>query len=135
MEIYKWDPWWENDWPVSNLRKAGPNEATGAPVAIDEDSSEYIIKARIPEFRKEEINVSVDNGVLKILGEHDEENRSGYCDSFAVKPCHCSICRSFSLPERIDASAIRAMMEDGWLKLEIPKANGGNDQKIKVVVH
>ncbi len=135
MEMYKWDPWWENDWPVSSLSKARPNDTTDAPVAIDENNSEYIIKAKIPDFRKEEIDVTIDHGVLKVLGEHDEADLTGYSDSFGVKPCHCSISRTFSLPDKIDVSGIRATMADGWLKLEIPKASGVNDQKIKVVVH
>jgi len=135
MEMYKWDPWWENDWPVSKISKAQPNETKGAPVAIDENHTEYVIKIRVAEFQKEEINVNVDHGILKILGEHDEDKSTGYCGSFGVKPCQCSICRSFSLPEKIDASGIRATMGDGWLKLAIPKANSANNQKIDVVVH
>ena len=136
MEMYKWDPWWENDWPVSSLSRTRPNETMDASVAINETSSEYIIKAKVPAgFRKEEIDVTVNHGFLKILGGHAEENSPGTCGSFGVKPFCLSICRSFSLPEKIDAAGIRATMEDGLLKLEIPKANGVNDLKVKVVVH
>jgi HSP20 family protein len=135
MEMVKWDPWWENDWPVSSLPGSRLDERTDAPVAIVENNSEYIIRTRVPEFRKEEIDVTIDHGVLQVLGEHDEADPMGYCDSFGVKPCHCSINRTFSLPDKIDVSGIRATMTDGWLKLEIPKSDGAQDQKIKVVVH
>ena len=135
MEMYKWDPWWENDWPVSSLSRTQPKEATDAQVAIEENSTEYIIKAKVPEFRKEEIDITIDHGVLKVLGEHDENRETGYGDAFSVRPCHCSIARTFSLPDKVDVSGVRATMKDGWLKLELPKANGANDQKIKVVVH
>ena len=135
MEMYKWDPWWENDWPLSNHGKARPNQTTDAPVVIDENKTEYVIKTRIPEFRKEEIIVSVDHGLLKIMGEHDEDKSTGYCGSLGVKPCHCSMCRSFSLPDEIDAAGIKATMKDGCLTLEIPRTNGPNDRELTVVVH
>jgi HSP20 family protein len=135
MEIYKWDPWWEDALPFDNPRKAGRNDKDVALVAVEEDNNEYIIKTKMPEFREEEISVTVDHGLLKILAEHDADKSTGYCGSFDVKPCHCSICRSFSLPEKIDAGAIKASMEDGVLKLGIPKANGFDDREINVVVH
>ncbi|MCU0591788.1 MAG: Hsp20/alpha crystallin family protein [Desulfobacterales bacterium] len=135
MEMYKWDPWWEDVLPFDNCRKAARNDKADAPVAVEEDNNEYIIKAKMPEFRKEEISVTVDHGLLKILAEHDADKSTGYCGSFDVKPCHCSICRSFSLPAKIDAGAIKASMKDGVLKLEIPKANGCDDREINIVVH
>ena len=135
MEMYKWDPWWEDVLPFDKPRKNRPDDTADALVAVEEDNSEYIIKAKMPEFRKEEISVIVDHGLLKILGEHDVDKSTGYCGSFDVKPCHCSICRSFSLPDKIDAAGIKATLENGCLKLEIPKANGLNDREVKVVVH
>lgn len=135
MEMYKWDPWWEDVLPFDNPRKARQKDMADAPVAVEEDANEYIIKTRMPEFRREEISVTVDHGLLKILAEHDADQSTGYCGSFDVKPCHCSICRSFSLPEKIDAGAIKASLEDGVLKLEIPKVNGLDDREISVAVN
>ena len=135
MEMYKWDPWWEDVLPFDNRGKPEPKKTTDARVAIDETGEEYIVKAKVPGFRKEELSVTVDHGLLKILGEHDDDKSAGFCGSFDVTPCHCSMCRSFSLPEKIDAAAISASMEDGWLQLKIPKANGLADGEIKITVH
>ena len=55
MEMYKWDPWWEDALPFDNPRKAGRNDKDVSLVAVEEDNNEYIIKTNMPEFCKEKI--------------------------------------------------------------------------------
>jgi HSP20 family protein len=131
MEMYKWDPWWEDVLPFD---KPWKSEKKDPAVDVEEAKDEYVIKMQMPEFLKEEIAVTIDHGLLKILAEHDIDKSTGYCGSYDVKPCHCSLCRSFSLPQKIDAAAIKATMENGLLKLEIPKANGFEAKEVTVVI-
>jgi len=132
MEMYKWDPWWEDVPPFDSSRKAAREEKEDAPVSIEELRTEYIIRAKVPQFRKEEIKVTVDHGLLRILAEHDEDKGTGFA---GLRACHCSMCRSFSLPEKVDARGIKATLEDGKLKLEIPRTNGSSDHEVNVLVH
>ena len=134
MEANKWDVWWENDWPLSGLPEGQSRGAEDPSVSIEETADRYVINTRLSEFQKNEINVVVDHGFLKVFCEH-EDDRDGAGMKFGVKPCRCSLCRSFLLPEAVDVPRIRATVQDGWLKMEIPKSCGSTCRNLKVLVN
>ena len=84
MQLTKWDPFREMEDVFDRYSKAlswprlgGSEIMTGgdwAPrVDIAETEKEFIIKAEIPEVKKEEVKISVDNGILSIRGERKQE--------------------------------------------------------------
>ena len=90
-------------------------------VDISEDEKEWCLKADLPDVKKEDVSVTVENGVLRLAGERKIENvqrgRMYYC-----MECACGkFVRSFPLPERADGSRAAAEHKGGVLTVRIPK--------------
>jgi HSP20 family protein len=90
-------------------------------VDISETDTEYLIRAQLPAVSKEDVHITFDNGMLTISGERkqqvDEENETFH----RVENFYGSFSRSFSLPENVDAAAIRAASKDGIVTVHVPK--------------
>jgi len=88
---------------------------------IIETKDEYLVKAELPEVKKEDVKVDVVEGLLKIRGERkfalDEKKDTVHrMESFYGK-----FVRTFALPENVDVTKIRAECAEGVLTVHIPK--------------
>jgi HSP20 family protein len=93
-----------------------------APVAdISETDGEYLIKAELPEVRKEDVSITVHEGVLMLSGERKQELREDTERVHRVERSYGSFSRRFALPENADEHAIRAEGRDGVIQIHIPK--------------
>jgi HSP20 family protein len=103
-------------------------------VDIVEDEKEYLIKAELPEMKREDIRVSVDNGVLTIRGErkfeHEEKNQKYH----RVERSYGHFTRSFALPDDSDGAKVNAEFKDGVLKVHLPKSAEAKPKSIEVKV-
>jgi len=147
--ITRWDPFKELDNLHQQLsaafgrapwrRKDSDQEtlplATWAPlVDITEDDNEYLIKAELPEVRKEDVRVSVENGVLSISGERKIEKDEKTTRFHRVERSYGSFVRSFTLPEGTDGAKVKAEFKDGLLKVHLPKSEQAKPRSIEVKV-
>jgi HSP20 family protein len=102
-------------------------------VDITEDDKEYIIKTELPEVKKEDIKVSVENGLLTIVGERKfekEENKKYH----RVERAYGRFMRSFVLPEGVDPDKVNAEFRDGVLKVHLAKSEQTKPKQIEVKV-
>ena len=147
--ITPWDPFKELDelqtrlstlFGRSPLRKNGGKDeamtvAEWAPlVDIVEDEHEYLIKAELPEVKKEEVKVTVQDGVLTLAGERKfvkEEKDKKY---HRVERAYGSFVRSFSLPEDADENKVTADFKDGVLQVHLPKSEKARPKNIEVTI-
>jgi HSP20 family protein len=90
-------------------------------VDIKETEGEYLLHAELPGVKKEDIKISLDEGVLTLQGERRVEKEEKGEKTHRVERFYGNFCRSFTLPEYADASAIRAESKEGVLKVHIPK--------------
>ena len=90
-------------------------------VDISEDDKEYVIKAEVPEMKKEEIKINVHDDVLAISGERKYEKEEKGKKYHRVERAYGSFVRSFTLPEDADGSKINAEYKEGVLKIHLPK--------------
>jgi HSP20 family protein len=101
-------------------------------VNVYEKDGKYHVTADIPGIKKEDIDVSYDNGCLTISGKRefgDEEKGSDY---YRRETRFGSFCRTFRLPGTIDAEKIEATYKDGVLSLVLPRKGGAKGKKITV---
>jgi len=104
------------------MRRFEGEDATWRPLAdISETETEYLIKAELPEVKKEDVKVTFEQGTLTITGERRQEKKQKDENEIRVESFYGSFSRSFSLPENVDAKAIRAESKDGVLRIRIPK--------------
>ena len=103
-------------------------------VDIAETDAAFEIKAEIPEVNKEDVKVSVYNGVLTIRGERKQEKEEHGKKFHRVERKYGSFTRSFTLPENVDENGIKAAFKDGILSLQIQKTEEAKPKAIEVNV-
>ncbi len=101
---------------------------------ISETKSHYIIKAQLPDVEKEDVHVSIENGVLTISGERKYEKEEETETQHRVESVYGRFSRSFTLPTDADESAISAKSRNGMLKVRIPKKAEEKEAPVKISV-
>lgn len=90
-------------------------------VDIGETDQEFLVKAELPDVKKEDIKVTVQDGALMISGERKVEKEEEGLRFHRVERAYGRFERSFSLPETTDAEKIRSEFKDGILTVHLPK--------------
>ena len=103
-------------------------------VDITEDDKEYVVKAEIPEMKKEDIKINVHDDVLTMSGERKYEKEEKAKKYHRVERAYGSFMRSFTLPEDADGSKISAEYKDGLLKVHLPKSEQAKKKAIEVKI-
>ncbi len=149
MTLIRWQPFRELDdilgrcTPYSgratrNHRAAndGFDGHVWAPAAnISETATEYRIKAELPEVSREDVKVTVDDGVITIRGERRNEHEQKDEKVHRIEGFYGSFARSFRLPEDADVAAIQAESRNGVLKLRVPKLPAAQARTVEVQVN
>ncbi len=91
-------------------------------VDIAEEENAYLVMAELPEVKKEDAKVAIENGVLTISGERKKETEEKNGRRYhRIERSYGSFMRSFSLPDDADPSRVTANMKDGILHVRIEK--------------
>jgi HSP20 family protein len=95
------------------------------------DGKELVVEAHLPNFNNNDIDIHVDDGALIIQAEkHEKEEDKGR--KYIVRESSSSFYRHIQLPERADASAVKAHFDDGILKVVIPLITLPEPKKIAI---
>ena len=145
--LTKWNPFREMDTVQSRFNRLlgrsllpGYSEETismaeWAPlVDVAEDDKEYIIKAELPEVKKEDVKVTVDDGTLRITGERKFEKEEKGRKYHRIERAYGSFERVFALPEGAKAEAVRAEFHDGVLEVHLPKGEVAKTKSLEVKI-
>jgi HSP20 family protein len=99
---------------------------------VFQDKDQFTIVAELPGLKKEDIELSLQDGVLTISGERKQEkkNEEGYRNERFFGRFQ----RSVTLPTGVDGNKVKATYEDGLLKVVLPKAEEAKPKKIDVSV-
>ncbi|HEY5954045.1 MAG TPA: Hsp20/alpha crystallin family protein [Terrimicrobiaceae bacterium] len=103
-------------------------------VDIVEDEKEYLIKAELPEVKKEDVKVTVENGVLTITGERKFEKEEKGKKYHRVERGYGSFMRSFTIPEGAAGDKVSAEFKEGGLKVHLAKSAEAKPKSIDVKV-
>ena len=101
-------------------------------VDIIEDEKEWLVKAELPEVKKEDVKVTVEDGVLTITGERKLEKEEKDKKYHRIERSYGNFNRSFSIPATVDEEKIRADYKDGVLKIALPKKEQAKPKQIKI---
>jgi HSP20 family protein len=134
MRVIRWEPFRDVDdvfnrflaetlrrWPAAGTGDARPAFDWAPAADVSETEAEYLIKADLPEVRKEDVSITVQDGVLTLSGERRQEKREENERMHRVERSYGSFARRFSLPENVDEQGIRAESRDGVILIHIPK--------------
>jgi len=90
-------------------------------VDIGETDHEFLVKAELPDVKKEDIKVTVQDNTLSISGERKMEKEEEGLRFHRMERSYGRFERSFSLPETTDSEKIRSEFKDGILTVYLPK--------------
>lgn len=107
-----------------------PTPTAAYPVDIHEDDNHLYVEAELPGFNREDVNVTLENGMLTITAERQEEKREGetHLNERRFRRVH----RSFTLPNTVDEGNVDATLSDGVLKLTLNKKEEVKPRRIEV---
>lgn len=149
MAIVKWDPFRELEEMSDRLnrvfnRPALPRMGNGketmtaadwSPVVdVLENEKEYVIKAELPEVKKDDVKIIVQDGVLTLQGERKSEIDEKGKRFHRIERSYGSFIRSFSIPDYVDEEKVSAEFKDGVLNLHLPKTEKAKARAIEVKV-
>jgi HSP20 family protein len=103
-------------------------------VDITEDDKEYLVKAELPDLKKEDVKVTVENGELTISGERKFEKEEKNKKYHRIERSYGSFVRSFTLPEAASGDKVSADFKDGLLTVHLPKDEKAKPKSIDVKV-
>ena len=103
------------------------------PVDIYEtDNHEVVIKAELPEMKREDISVTFENNVLTLKGERKYENEMPRDRFQRFERFYGTFSRSFTLPATVDATKISAAYKDGVLTVRLPQREEAKPKQITI---
>ena len=103
-------------------------------VDITEDDAEYLLKVELPEMKKDEVKVSVENGELTLTGERQFEKEEKNKKYHRIERSYGSFVRSFTLPDNVNAAKVNAEFKDGLLRVHLPKQEPAKPAAVQVPV-
>ena len=144
MNIVRWEPFRE----MAGLRDAmdrlfedsfvriprlGPTAGTRKlPVDMQQTDNDLVVKASLPDFKPEEMDISITDGTINIKGEHREEQEVREKNCFYKERRYGIFSRSLPVPVNVKTDKAEAVFEDGALTLTLPKAEGVKPKQLKV---
>jgi HSP20 family protein len=103
-------------------------------VDISEDDQGYLLKADLPEIKKDDVRVTVEDGILCVSGERKTEKEDKKRKFHRIERSYGNFRRSFTLPEDADSTQVTAEFRDGVLKVHLPTTPIARSKAIEVKV-
>lgn len=148
MNLVKWDPFKELDDVSTRLnrlfgRSTLPIEADREmlsvadwmpSVDISETDNAYLVKAEIPGVNKDDVKVTIEDGMLTIQGERKQEQEDKGKKYHRIERSYGCFMRSFRVPDDADDSAAKAEFKDGMLNITLNKTQKSRSNAINVSI-
>ena len=99
---------------------------------VETANKDLVVKAELPEMKREDIKVSFENNVLTIEGERKFEKDARGEQYHRIERGYGAFRRSFTLPNTVDASRIEASYQDGLLTVRLPRREESKPRQIEV---
>lgn len=149
--LTRWDPFHELEEMTARLNdvlggrrdlariETGPREAMRVAdwrpvVDIEETRDEYLIKAELPEVKKEDVRISLQEGVLTIQGERSQEKETKDRKVHRVERFYGNFMRTFVIPDDVEADGVKAEFKNGMLYVKLRKSEKAKPRAIDIKV-
>jgi HSP20 family protein len=146
MNIVKWSPFRElediqarlnrffNEIPVRRESDGLLFTEWTPAVDVQETEKEYLIKAELPDVKKEDVKVEMLDGMLTIEGERKQEKEEKGKRFHRVERAYGKFVRQFTLPTEVEPAKIAAEFKDGMLNVHLPKTAEAKPKAVEVKV-
>jgi HSP20 family protein len=100
---------------------------------IAERKDAYLVTVELPGVKLDELEITLEDGLLTIQGERHVANDSSEEQFHRVERSSGAFRRSITLPAQVMADEVEASMEDGVLGILVPKAEEAKAKRIQVM--
>ena len=104
-------------------------------IDVKEEENRYLIRADLPGVEAEDLDITMDNGVLTLQGKRDTRTEAETAGLRRVERVSGRFSRRFNLPETADSTGISADYRQGVLEISIPKQPEAQPQRIQIKVN
>ena len=143
--LTRWDPVRDFDEMSERMSRLMARPAWGteealvtadwAPIVdIQESDKEYLVKAELPEVKKDDVKVNIKDGVLTLEGERHQEKEEKDKKFHRVERSYGKFVLCFTMPEDADDKKVQAEFKDGVLNVHIGKSEVAKPKAIEVKV-
>jgi len=101
---------------------------------IYQDKDNVVVKVELPGMKKEEISISMHEGMLSISGERKLEEETKEGETYRRERFYGKFHRTMALPTTVNATKVTAAYKDGVLTVTLPKAEEAKPKQIEVTV-
>lgn len=135
MSLIKWEPFDELD-RFFDERLLPSFQKFGLDFAADvyEEKGNIIAKMNLPGVKADEVEVSIEDGILAVSGRREEEKETKEKDYYSKEIRRGSFSRSVRLPKAVESGNATAKIEDGMLVVTMPVVKGAESKLVKVKV-
>jgi HSP20 family protein len=121
-------------WPTlgTGMERVIESSAFGPNVDIVDRDDDVLVRAELPGFKKDDIDVSVSGNTLTLKGETESEEHEEKGEYYWREISRGSFLRTIELPAEVDDSKARASMKDGMLELLLPKREKSRRRSITI---
>lgn len=99
---------------------------------VSETDKELVVKAEVPGMDKEDIHITVSNGLLTVKGEKKLEKKEENEEYHCVERRYGTFSRTMRLPDEIEGDKVDATYKDGVLNIRLPKVEAVQPKKIEI---
>jgi HSP20 family protein len=143
--LTRWDPVKELEDMTYRMNRLMTRPLTGteealvtaewAPIVdIQETDKEYLVKAELPEVKKEDVKVTIKDGVLSLEGERHQEKEEKNRKFHRVERSYGKFVRCFTMPEDADEKSVLADFKEGVLNVHLAKSANVKPKAVEVKV-
>ena len=131
MAIVKWEPilprWWRMPW-LDEEELIDYEEGLN----VYETDDELVVEAYVPGVSEDEIDVSIEDNVIRIKAQHKEDQKKKKKKVVYRQTAQASYFYSTTIPCPVKTDKAEAVLENGVLKIVLPKAEEAKPKKIAV---
>ena len=109
-----------------------PLQAWAPALDVHEDKNAYTIRVELPGMKREDIEVSLQNGALVISGERKTETIKDEVEVHRQERYFGRFSRALTLPTAVSGNQVKAAYKDGILTVTLPKAEEAKPKQITV---
>ena len=133
MTMVRFNPWRDFHPALSAVQPASDDAGWTPPVDVWESAEDYRIELEIPAVRAADVDVAIDDGVLKISGVRKRPSLDDSEQNRRQERRYGAFQRLFQLPEQADPDSVEARVAEGVLEVRIAKQATMQPRRIEVV--
>jgi len=104
-------------------------------IDVHDGEGQYLVKVDLPGIRKEDIEISLENGVLSVSAETTKEDKEEKDGKLVRQERHYGkFLRSLTVGSDVDPARIKAHFEDGVLNLTLPKVKEKQPSTVSIAI-